>query len=85
MPVSINPDILWMLIVQGFSRHVDQNAEKIRNKFVDFDGKKALVVGGDELTIEEITQEGWERTFKKFVEKIKENVGETMIKLMTPS
>ena len=85
MPVSINPDILWMLIVQGFSRHVDQNAEKLRNKFVDFDGKKALFVNGDELTIEEITQEGWERTFKEFVEKIKENAGDRMIKLMTPS
>ena len=70
MPVSVNPDILWMLIVQGFSRHIDQNAEKLRNKFVDFDGKKALIVNGDELTIEEITREGWERTFKEFVEKI---------------
>ena len=85
MPVSINADILWMLIVQGFSRHIDQNAESLRNKLVDFDGKKALFVDGDELTIEEITQEGWERTFREFVEKIKENAGETMIKLMTPS
>ena len=85
MPVSINGDILWMLIVQGFSRHIDQNAESLRNKLVDFDGKKALFVDGDELTIEEITQEGWERTFREFVEKIKENAGETMIKLMTPS
>ena len=85
MPVSVNPDILWMLIVQGFSRHIDQNAEKLRNKFVDFDGKKALVVDGDELTIEEITQEGWERTFKEFVKKIKENAGDNMIKLLTPS
>ena len=85
MPVSINPDILWMLIVQGFSRHIDQNAEKLRNKFVNFDGKKELTVDGDELTIEEITKEGWERTFKEFVEKIKENAGESMIKLITPS
>ena len=85
MPVSINPDIFWMLIVQGFSRHIDQNAEKLRNKFVDFDGKKELTVDGDELTIEEITKEGWERTFKEFVEKIKENAGESMIKLITPS
>ena len=85
MPVSVNPDILWMLIVQGFSRHIDQNAEKLRHKFVDFDGKKALVVNGDELKIQEITKEGWERTFKEFVEKIKENAGDRMIKLMTPS
>ena len=85
MPVSVNPDVLWMLIIQGFSRHIDNNSEKLRNKLVDFDGKKELVVDGNELTIEEITQEGWERTFKEFVEGIKQNAGESMIKLMTPT
>ena len=85
VPVSVNPDILWMLIVQGFSRHIDQNSESLRNKFVDFDGKKELFVDGDELTIEDITQEGWERTFKEFVEQIKQNVGESMINLISPS
>ena len=84
IPVSISPDILWMLIVQGFSRHIDQNAEKLRNKFVDFDGKKELIVDGNELRIEDITQEGWERTFNEFVEGIKKNAGESMIKLITP-
>jgi hypothetical protein len=85
MPVSVNPDVLWMLIIQGFSRHIDNNSKKLRNKLVDFDGKKELVVDGNELTIEEITQEGWERTFKEFVEGIKQNAGESMIKLMTPT
>ena len=85
IPVTVNPDILWMLIVQGFSRHIDQNAEKLRNKFVDFDGQKTLVVDGDEWTIEEITQEGWERTFEEFVELIKKNAGDSMIKIITPT
>jgi hypothetical protein len=85
IPVTVSPDILWMLIVQGFSRHIDQNAEKLRNKFVDFDGQKALILGGDEWTIEEITREGWESTFAAFVELIKRNAGDSMIKIITPT
>ena len=85
IPVTVSPDILWMLIVQGFSRHIDQNAEKLRNKFVDFDGQKTLIVNGDEWTIEEITREGWESTFAAFVELIKRNAGDSMVKIITPT
>lgn len=85
MPVSISPDILWTLIVQGFCRHIDQNAEKLRQKFVQFEGKKELVVDGNEWTIESITKEGWEYTFQEFVEKIKEQVGEDIINILTPN
>ena len=85
IPVTVSPDILWMLIVQGFSRHIDQNAEKLRNKFVDFDGQKTLIVDGDEWTIEEITREGWESTFAAFVELIKRNAGDSMVKIITPT
>ena len=85
IPVSVNPDTLWMLIVQGFSRHIDQNAEKLRYKLVDFDGKKTLIVDGDEERIEDINKEGWEKTFELFVEMIKESAGEKMIYLMTPT
>ena len=85
VPVTVNPDTLWMLIIQGFSRHIDQNAEKLRNKLVDFDGKKILIVDGDEETIEDINKEGWEKTFESFVEMIKVCAGEKMINLLTPT
>ena len=85
VPVTVNPDTLWMLIVQGFSRHIDQNAEKLRYKLVDFDGKKILIVDGDEERIEDINKEGWEKTFESFVEMIKVCAGEKMINLLTPT
>jgi hypothetical protein len=84
IPICITPDILWMLIIQGFSRHIDINSEKLRSKLVQFQGKKTLFVDGDEKTIEDITKEGWERTFNEFVEKIRSNVGGLMINLLTP-
>ena len=85
VPVTVNPDTLWMLIIQGFSRHIDQNSEKLRNKLVDFDGKKILIVDGDEERIEDINKEGWEKTFESFVEMIKVCAGEKMINLLTPT
>ena len=85
IPICITPDILWMLFIQGISRHINLNSEKFRNKFVNFDDKKNLVVDGDEETIEEIDQEGWERTVREFVEQIKNHVGEQTINLFSPS
>jgi len=43
-PISISPDMIWLLICQGFSTHVNNNIEELRNKFVKFDGKKKLIV-----------------------------------------
>src|ERR1035437_6900747 len=43
-PISISPDMIWLLICQGFSNHVNSNIEELRNKFVKFDGKKKLIV-----------------------------------------
>ena len=40
LPICLTPDIIWLLIVQGFSQHVNYNAEKLREKFVNFEGKK---------------------------------------------
>ena len=43
-PIRIKPDDIWLLIVQSFSNHVNANAEKLRHYFVNFQGKKDLVV-----------------------------------------
>ena len=43
-PIRIKPDDIWLLIVQAFSHHVNFNSEKLRKYFVNFDGKKELIV-----------------------------------------
>jgi len=40
----IRPDDVWMAIITQFATYVDQNAEKLRDRFVDFQGKKELEV-----------------------------------------
>ena len=42
--VSISPDMIWLLVCQGFSQHVNINNETLRKKIVEFDGKKKLII-----------------------------------------
>lgn len=48
-PLELSPDIIWMAICQGFSLHVNLNAEKLRNKFVDHTDQKTLLVVIDNI------------------------------------
>ena len=40
----INPDDIWLLISQGFGQYVNQNAEDLREKIVDFKGQMDITV-----------------------------------------
>ena len=44
LPIRIKPDDIWLLIVQAFCTHVNENSEKLRKYFVDFEGKKTLEI-----------------------------------------
>lgn len=48
-PFVLNPDDIWLIILQGLSIHINKNSEHFRDKFVDFDGKKDIVVRHDGL------------------------------------
>lgn len=51
-PISISPDMIWLLICQGFSTHVNNNSEKLRTKFVSFNDKKKLIVNTQTISNE---------------------------------
>lgn len=42
-PITLSPDVIWMLISQAFSHDVNANPEQFRDKLVDFDGKMDLI------------------------------------------
>ena len=84
-PIVLSPDVFWILIIQGFTRHVLANSEKLREKFVDFQGKKDLETKNIEYpTIESIPQEKWEQDLKEYVSKISEYVGKDLVDLLKP-
>ena len=43
-PILVNPNIIWKLIVNGFSEFVYKHSESLRNKIVDFKGKKLIKI-----------------------------------------
>ncbi len=70
-PVVLSPDVIWLLISQGFAHYVNENPELMRDLIVDHDGKMSLVVETDQ---DLLTQEAdWVSVIGGFTEQIKEN------------
>jgi hypothetical protein len=73
-PLTITPDHIWLLIVQGLAAHVYNNAESLRAKFVKHKGKIALVVRRDDF-IKGKKDNPWEEVFPEFSRQIGEHIG----------
>lgn len=77
-PLELSPDDIWLCISQGFARHVVNNAEALRDKFVSHKDKMKLIV---ELPKPLYLDDGvtpnpevdWVKIFDTFVSMMKEN------------
>ena len=78
-PFELSPEALWLLICQGFSYHVNNNAEDLRPMFVDFDGKKTLSVNTNRFPE---NPEAWERLFPQFTKQIASYTGKELVSVM---
>lgn len=70
----LSPDIVWMTIERGLATHITENAEELRSKFVDFDGKKTIQVRRDYFKKGGVND--WEGCFDEFSESIGEFIGD---------
>ena len=71
-PLKIKPDVIWITIMQGFSRHINQNAEKFRSDFVAHEGKKEIKIRRDGFLKNGVND--WPNCFPDFCEKIEKNL-----------
>ena len=37
-PITISPDMILILFLQGYSRFMEKHSEKVRNAYVNFEG-----------------------------------------------
>jgi len=81
-PFVLSPDMIWLLISQGFAHHVNANPGKLRHHFVDFSGKLSLVVSTDEITLDN-PNSPWEKVFPEFTKQIAEHTGKEIIDLLS--
>ena len=78
-PITVSPDMILILFLQGYSRFMEKYSEKFRNQYVNFEGKKELSVKRNGITPEKATKEIWQGIVDEFTTKIKESVGEDII------
>lgn len=71
-PFSISPDHIFQLILEGWSRHVEKNAETLRKVFVSHEGKKILKVKADNF-VKGSPNNPWHEMFQSFAQQIKDN------------
>jgi hypothetical protein len=75
IPLAFGPDDIWNLIIQGVSKHIENNAERLRDKFVDFDGKKTLTIRRDHFVKGSPTND-WAGCFSEWSDQITTFIGE---------
>ena len=75
LPLILAPDDVWTVIMQGFGLHMEKNAEELRSKFVDFEGKKDLVYFTTE-SFYLMKNPNWGDAFANWSEQIKGFIGE---------
>ena len=78
-PITISPDMIWLLILQGYSKFMEKYAELVRERYVNFEGKKALCVNRLGIFLEQATKETWREIIQEYVDKIESNIGKEII------
>ena len=86
-PIRIKPDDIWLLIVQAFSHHVNANSEELRYDFVNFDGKKELIVTYNDVgpSVKKLVSKEILEDFSIQINTLmKEYLGEELLDNLTP-
>jgi len=81
-PFVLSPDMIWLLITQGFARHINANPDEMRHHFVDFSGKVSLIVKTTEITLDN-PNSPWEKVFPEFTKQIAKHAGNEIINLLS--
>merc|ERR550525_2325282 len=79
-PIRFKPEHIWLLILQGVAVHFDHNAEKLRKKYVNHDGKMKLEVRRDGFVLGS-DKNDWEGVIKEFVDQIDANTVKDTVQL----
>ena len=78
-PIIISPDMIWILILQGYSRYMEKFAENDREKYVNFEGQKTLYINRSNLQLSSATEKDWAGIMDECVEQISQYVGKETI------
>ncbi|MDR0765501.1 MAG: DUF4419 domain-containing protein [Odoribacteraceae bacterium] len=81
-PFVLSPDMIWLLVSQGFARHVNANPDALRDRLVNHAGTRELVVHTDEVKLDD-PRAPWEKIFPAFARQIAEHAGQELVDLLS--
>lgn len=68
-PVVISPDMIWLMILQGFSKHIQLNSDSIQSSILNFTGKKTIRIRHNEF-IKGNFSNNWQSTVPEITNQI---------------
>ena len=77
-PFCISPDMIWLLISQGFAKHINNNSEKFRHHFTHSDQKEEIIFEDNRIRLDE-PESPWEELFPQFMNEIRQRVGDNLV------
>ena len=82
-PIKVSPNVIWQLILNKFSKYVNDNSERLRNIFVNFEGKKDLecIRIGSFKDVYKYEDD----LIEEFCNKISENIGNELTDILIPN
>lgn len=80
-PLAISPDHIWLMICQGFARHVKLNAESLRHLFVEHEGTSRLTV--IRLFKRHAPEDDWQNVLAEFRDHLRERVIGDIVDVLT--
>ncbi|NJK87619.1 MAG: DUF4419 domain-containing protein, partial [Bacteroidales bacterium] len=81
-PVVLSPEMVWLMIIQGFSLHIEQNAKDQRYNFVDFDGTKKIRIIGNEFLFQKGNEfSPWEEVIPKYTNELQKYISDSITNL----
>jgi ankyrin repeat protein len=83
-PVSFSPDMIWLLICQGVSKHIELNSEKLRNKIVKHEGKVSISIRRDSF-VKGNSENNWKDAFPEICSKIQSYLIDSLQNLIVPT
>lgn len=81
-PFVLSPDMIWLLISQGFAQHIAANSDSLKKYFSFPASKLSLVVQNDNIDIFN-PKSHWEQIFPSFQQQIAQYTGEDLINTLT--
>lgn len=83
-PLCLSPDMIWLLICQGFANHVNVKAEELRSQFVKHKDKVKIKIRRDDF-VKGSPENPWVEALGEFSAEIQNHIGQEIHNLLIPN